>query len=116
MRSDCVQRVWASVRARGPEAALAPSPWAETRARLVSYLEVWTVPGVLRLHLVQQRLQVAAQPGPWIRHVLEGGLQRGPQGVDVCLRHQRACEATGVCSCPPQPLAPGWEHVFGDHA
>lgn len=58
-----------------------PQPWG-------AYLQVGPVPGLLSLHLTQQRLQVGAERRPQLRlgHVLDGRLQRGPQGVDVRLQ------------------------------
>lgn len=78
---------------------------------LRAYLQVGPVPGVLGLHLAQQRFQLPAQPGLGLRlrHIVEGCLQRGPQRVDVGLRqHQRAHWAWGRASQPPgQHLSPG---------
>lgn len=78
---------------------------------LRAYLQVGPVPGVLGLHLAQQRFQLPAQPGLGLglRHIVEGCLQRGPQRVDVGLRqHQRTHWAWGRASQPPgQHLSPG---------
>lgn len=62
----------------------------------IKYLEVRPAPRVLRLHPAQQQLQVLAQPGFWLSHVLKRGLQRGPQRVDVSLWHQRARQCPGA--------------------